>query len=243
MKTKLRELVKIGLIPDWLDDIFLKSVTPFIKFFSKAGINPNWLTALGFLQNVVAGVYIGFGYFYIACLFIVIAGIFDFIDGKVAASTQQVTTFGAIFDSTLDRYSDIAIYLGITIYYYQKAFEIAALASIVALIGSVMTSYIKAIGESQGFRFRIGALRRQERITLISIGLFFIFLHKPIAAFFIKIAALLNITIAIDSVPVMPLSLIVYFLAFFANFSAIQRFVHLGKISTRSDSGPQNDKM
>lgn len=229
MKTKMKELMKIGLIPDWLSDIFFKSVTPFITFFSKTGINPNWLTFLGFLQNVAAACFIAMGHFLIACLFIVIAGIFDSIDGKVAASTQQTTTFGAIFDSTLDRYSDMSIYLGIAIFYNRSGFELLALASIVALIGSVMTSYIKAIGESHGFNFRIGVLRRQERITLISIGLFFTLWHKSIESFFIKMAAQLHI--AVDSLPVMPMALVIYFLAIFTNYSAIQRFIHLGKMT------------
>jgi CDP-diacylglycerol--glycerol-3-phosphate 3-phosphatidyltransferase len=229
----MKELVKIGLIPDWLDDIFYKSVTPFIRFFSSTGINPNWLTFLGFLQNVVAACFIAYGQFLLACLFIVIAGIFDFIDGKVAARTHQVTTFGAIFDSTLDRYSDMVIYLGIAIYYHGAGFYLSALAAIVALIGSVMTSYIKAIGESHGFKFRVGVLRRQERITLISIGLFFTFWHTPIETFFINIAAQLHINI--DSLPVMPLTLFIYFLAIFSNFTAVQRFIHLGKIATKKD--------
>lgn len=229
MKAKAKGLISQGLIPDWLDKIFLNTVTPLIGLFSFAKINPNWLTFLGFLQNVVASVFIVCEKFLAAGLFIVVAGIFDFIDGKVAARTESTTKFGAILDSVLDRYSDIMIYLGIYLYYQRNNFNISALVTIIALVGSVMTSYLKAIGESHGIKFRMGVLRRQERITLICAGLVFSFLHQGVANLLSHVG--LFSRLGMGDMPIMPLTLIVYFLAIFTNFSAIQRFLTLRKIS------------
>jgi CDP-diacylglycerol--glycerol-3-phosphate 3-phosphatidyltransferase len=228
-KAKGKGLISHGLIPDWLDKIFLNTVTPLIGLFSFAKINPNWLTFLGFLQNVVASVFIVCEKFLAAGLFIVVAGIFDFIDGKVAAKTGKTTKFGAILDSVLDRYSDIVIYLGLYLYYQRNNFNISALVTIIALVGSVMTSYLKAIGESHGIKFRMGVLRRQERITLICAGLVFSFSHRGITSLLQDISGYFGIDIG--TLPVMPLTLIVFFLAIFTNISAVQRFMTLRKIS------------
>jgi CDP-diacylglycerol--glycerol-3-phosphate 3-phosphatidyltransferase len=110
MNSPTKGLIKHGLIPDWLDRLFLKSVSPLIKLFSLKRINPNWLTAAGFLLNLVASFFIFYGRFILAGVLIGCAGIFDFIDGKVASLTNRVTKFGAIFDSTLDRYSEILVF-------------------------------------------------------------------------------------------------------------------------------------
>lgn len=233
MGSKIKELIHKGLIPDWLDKIFYQSVTPLINLFSRIHLNPNWLTFMGFIMNVIASIFIIYAHFGIACAFIIIGGIFDFIDGKVAKSTGQMTKFGAIFDSVLDRYSDALLYLGIMVYYIMHDHNILAVLSIIALIGSLLTSYIKAIGESHGFRFRIGALRRQERITLISIGLLFSFAHNSIENIMSNIMNHFNHSI--DNLPIMPLSFIIYILCILTNFSAVQRLTFLLKKSRESE--------
>lgn len=236
MKTKAKGkgLINQGLIPDWLDRIFLGTVTPLIKIFSIANINPNWLTLLGFLQNVIAAILIVYEKLLAAGLFIVIAGVFDFIDGKVAMKTGKATKYGAILDSVLDRYSDIVIYLSIFLYYQNNGFHFASIATVVAIVGSVMTSYIKAIAEAHGINFRMGALRRQERITLICAGLVFSFLHPKIAWLLQDLSVAFRIDLG--AIPMMPLTLIVYFLAVFTNFSAVQRFIVLRRMSKNEDA-------
>lgn len=229
MKAKEKGLISLGLIPDWLDRIFFHSVTPFIRFFSSVKINPNWITVLGFVQNVVAAIFIAHKRFLIGGLFIVIAGIFDFIDGKVAAKTQQTTEFGAILDTVLDRYSDMVIYLGVIFYYLKNNFEISAFVAIIALGGSFMTSYVKTVGDSHGIKFRIGLLRRQERITLICVGLVFTFMNQGLVNILHDLAAAVRVNLG--RIPVMPLTLIIYFLAVFTNFSALQRFILMRKIA------------
>jgi CDP-diacylglycerol--glycerol-3-phosphate 3-phosphatidyltransferase len=165
-------------------------------------------------------------------LFIVVAGVFDFIDGKVAVKTKRTTQYGAILDTVLDRYSDSVIYIGIIVYYQKNNFDLSTLATIIALVGSVMTSYVKAVGDSHGIRFRMGTVRRQERITLICIGLVFTFLNQGIANILGDVAIFFRMKLG--ELPVMPLTPIIYFLAIFTNFSALQRFFLLRKI-TRSE--------
>ena len=240
MKSKGKGLISQGLIPDWLDKIFLGSVFPLIKFFSSVKINPNWLTLLGFVQNIIAACFIVVEKFLVGGLFIVVAGIFDFIDGKVAAKTKSTTKYGAVLDSILDRYSDIVIYLGIILYYQRNNYDISLIVTVIAIVGSVMTSYIKAIGESYGVEFRMGVLRRQERITLICVGLVFTFLNQGIVNILRDIAGFLRISLG--DIPIMPLTLIIYFLAIFTNFSAIQRFIMLRKI-TKSGNEQQKNKV
>jgi CDP-diacylglycerol--glycerol-3-phosphate 3-phosphatidyltransferase len=232
MKSHTKGLIRHGLIPDWLDRLFFKSVTPLIKLFSAKRINPNWLTASGFLLNVLSSFFIWYGQFIVAGIIIGFAGIFDFIDGKVASLTGRVTKFGAIFDSILDRYSEILVFFTISLYFIRENFEITAFVSMLALIGSVMTSYVKAIGESHGFKFRAGALRRQERITLLFFGLIFTFAHQAIEKTLLPVASLFDSS---NHLPLMPLSLVIYFLAIFTNFSAVQRFIQLGKVSKKSE--------
>lgn len=234
LMSKSEGLFKIGLIPDWLDKIFLMSVTPIISIFSTGFINPNWITFGGFLLNIIAACFILNGKFIYAGIFVIFGGIFDFVDGKVAAKTNQTTVFGAIFDSILDRYSDIALCLALSIYFIANDFFIMALITILALIGSIMTSYIKAIGQSHGFNFRIGFLRRQERMTILCVALMFSFLDTPLKNWLDN-----NFDYLLElgqNIPNIIIASGVYFLAFFSNLTAIQRFLKLRKLSKERDS-------
>lgn len=239
MSPTIKDLFKSGLIPDWLDKLFLKSVTPLIHFFSKAQVHPNWITACGFFQNVIAAVFIFFGHFIVAGLLVGTAGIFDFIDGKVASLSRKVTVFGAIFDSILDRYSDIVIYAAITLLAFRREVVSVAVAALLAMIGSLMTSYVKAVGESHGYHFRSGALRRQERVTIICVGLIFTFVHSGFEHLF---QASRFEGVVHQYFPFFPLSLFIYILAIFTNLTAVQRFYHLFKITRFSPLGASSQQ-
>ncbi|MFC1529586.1 CDP-alcohol phosphatidyltransferase family protein [Gemmatimonadota bacterium] len=232
-KEKSQEKLKKGMIPDWLDDLFLKSVIPVIRRFAIARINPNWITVLAFLITIAASLLIIGDRLIVAAILIVVAGIFDFSDGKVAALTGRVTTFGGILDSVLDRYADTVVYLALIVYYAQRDLLITSFAVVLALVGSTMTSYLMAVGRSHGFDFRIGILRRQDRVTLISIGLLFTFAHAPIEHLFIGLAA--RVGWVIGDLPIMPLTAVVWFLAIFTNYTSLQRFLLLRKLARLSD--------
>src|SRR5271157_1238272 len=140
-------------------------------------ISPNALTFIGLLINVVAGVLFGYAHaenqrrmFLYAGLVIIGAGIFDMVDGRVARATNQVTIFGAFFDSVIDRYSDVALFFGLLVYYARaNRFFYVVLVAIV-MVSSVMVSYTRARAESLIPQCKAGFMERPERIVLVIIG-------------------------------------------------------------------------
>jgi CDP-diacylglycerol--glycerol-3-phosphate 3-phosphatidyltransferase len=144
-----------------------------VRAFARSGVNPNFLTAVGFGINLVAAYLFAFGYFRWAGLTMILAAIFDLTDGPVARLTKRVTSFGAFFDSVTDRYSDLCLLIGLLIYYGRSdRFWYVTLVA-VAMIGAVMTSYTRARAENVIPSCKVGFLERPERIVLFIIGALF----------------------------------------------------------------------
>jgi CDP-diacylglycerol--glycerol-3-phosphate 3-phosphatidyltransferase len=143
-------------------------------------ISPNALTFIGLLINIVAGILFGYAHpdnqrrmFLYAGLVIIGAGIFDMVDGRVARATNQVTIFGGFFDSVIDRYSDVAIFFGLLVYYARaNRFFYVVLVALV-MVTSIMVSYARARAESLIPLCKVGFMERPERIVLIIIGAMF----------------------------------------------------------------------
>src|SRR6188474_2956200 len=135
-------------------------------------IHPNTLTLIGLLVNIAAAVALGLNHFIMAGVIIIVANIFDLIDGKVAHITNTVSRFGAFWDSTLDRFSDIALFLGlIYLYASMRRTDYVMIASL-AMMFTIMTSYTRARAESLIEKCKVGFMERPERIVLIWIGVF-----------------------------------------------------------------------
>lgn len=144
-------------------------------------ISPNVLTFIGLVINVVAALLFGFAsadnnqprLFFYAGLVIIGAGIFDMVDGRVARATNQVTDFGAFFDSVIDRYSDVALFFGLLVYYARadRFFYVVLVAFV--MVSSVMVSYTRARAESLIKQCKVGFMERPERIVLVIIGALF----------------------------------------------------------------------
>src|SRR4051812_7223028 len=134
------------------------------------GIHPNTLTLIGVLINVGAAAPLG-GYQLVAAFFVMLAAnIFDFIDGKVAHITNTVSRFGAFWDSTLDRFSDISLFLGLIYLYSQAQRTDYVMVTALGLMFSIMTSYARARAESLIDKCKVGFMERPERIVLFWIG-------------------------------------------------------------------------
>src|SRR5215813_14552105 len=133
-------------------------------------IHPNTLTLIGVLVNVAAAWALGFGRFMLAFVIMLIANIFDFIDGKVAHLTNTVSEFGAFWDSTLDRFSDLALLTGLIFLYSKLGRSDYVMVAALALIFSIMTSYARARAESLVEKCKVGFMERPERIVLFMIG-------------------------------------------------------------------------
>src|SRR5918999_5034833 len=136
------------------------------------GIHPNMLTLIGVLINVAAAWALGRDHFLLAGVIMIVANIFDFIDGKVAHLTNTVSRFGAFWDSTLDRFSDIALFLGLIYLYADLRRTDYVMVAAIAMMFSIMTSYARARAESLIERCKVGFMERPERIVLFMIGAF-----------------------------------------------------------------------
>ena len=135
-------------------------------------IHPNTLTLIGLFINVAAAVALGLDRFVPAGVIIIVANIFDFIDGKVAHITNTVSRFGAFWDSTLDRFSDIALFLGLIYLYANLRRTDYAMIAALAMMFTIMTSYTRARAESLIEKCKVGFMERPERIVLFMIGAF-----------------------------------------------------------------------
>ena len=135
-------------------------------------IHPNILTLVGAVINVGAAWALGYGRFILAGLVMIVANIFDFIDGKVAYQLKLESRFGAFWDSTLDRFSDLALLVGLIFLYSKLGRSDYVLVAALTLIFSIMTSYARARAESLVEKCKVGFMERPERIVLFMIGAF-----------------------------------------------------------------------
>jgi CDP-diacylglycerol--glycerol-3-phosphate 3-phosphatidyltransferase len=138
----------------------------------KLRIHPNILTLAGVVINVLAAWALGLGRFLLAGVLMVLANIFDFIDGKVAKELDLESRFGAFWDSVMDRFSDITLFIGLIFLYSQLHRTDYVIITALAMMFSVMTSYTRARAESLIEKCKVGFMERPERIVLFMIGAF-----------------------------------------------------------------------
>ena len=152
----------------------------FVDGLALTRISPNVLTFIGLVINIGAAVLFGYAnsqnnvrLFVYAALVIIGAGIFDMVDGRVARQTDQVTVFGAFFDSVIDRYSDVALFFGLLVYYARgnRFFYVVLVAFV--MVTSLMVSYTRARAEALIGACKVGFMERPERVVLIIIGALF----------------------------------------------------------------------
>lgn len=136
-------------------------------FLVQLKIHPNYVSLAGFLAGLLVGLFYGFDYPVWALVFLLVSGMMDILDGKVATNGNRKTRFGAIFDSSLDRYSEFAMYLGLG-FYFRHHWILWVLA--LAFLGSTMVSYTKARAEGLGFQCQLGIMQRAERLVLLILG-------------------------------------------------------------------------
>jgi CDP-diacylglycerol--glycerol-3-phosphate 3-phosphatidyltransferase len=144
-----------------------------VRALALSRIHPNVLTFIGLLINVGAAVLLAFGRFGWAGAVIIGAGIFDMVDGRVARETNRVTRFGGFFDSVLDRYSDLALLMGLLVYYASINRNFYVVLTAIVMTASVMISYTRSRAENSIPSCKVGFMERPERIVLIIIGCLF----------------------------------------------------------------------
>jgi phosphatidylglycerophosphate synthase len=155
-------------------------INPFVRLLIRAGLTPNAVTTIGMALNVGVAVvfivgaeqghrgdlrFVGWG-----GALILFAGLFDMLDGQVARLGNMKSTFGALYDSVLDRYSELFTFLGICYYLVAHHYFLSSLFAFVALIGSMMVSYTRARAEGLGIECKGGLMQRPERVVLLGVS-------------------------------------------------------------------------
>src|SRR5246127_3547026 len=173
-ETSIKRSLQLGIY---------KVIDPVVRVFIKLGLTPNAVTSIGFMLNVgVAVIFIigaeegnrgDFSYVGWAGALILFAGLFDMLDGQVARLGNMKSTFGALYDSVIDRYSELVMFLGICYYLVGHHYFLSSIFAFIAMIGSMMVSYVRARAEGLGIESKGGLMQRPERV--IPIGLFAIF--------------------------------------------------------------------
>ena len=148
-------------------------IDAIVRWLALGHINPNILTVIGVALNVGCGLLFGLGWFFAAGIALVVANLFDMLDGQVARLSGRVTRFGGFLDSSLDRLSDMVVFVGLMVFYARDIESHSTLNVFLAgagLMGSVMVSYASARAESLIPKCDVGFLRRPERVVLFIIG-------------------------------------------------------------------------
>lgn len=148
-------------------------IDAMVRWLARGHINPNILTSVGVAINVASGLLFGFGEFFWAGIVLIVANLFDMLDGQVARLSGRVTRFGGFLDSSLDRLSDMVVFVGLMVFYARDTEFHSTLNVFLAgagLMGSVMVSYASARAESLIPKCDVGFLRRPERVVLFIIG-------------------------------------------------------------------------
>jgi CDP-diacylglycerol--glycerol-3-phosphate 3-phosphatidyltransferase len=150
-----------------------KVILVIVRALALSRIHPNVLTFIGLLVNAAAAALLASGRFLAAGVVIMVAGLFDMVDGRVARETNRVTRFGGFFDSVLDRYSDLVLLMGLLVYYASINRFFYVVLTAVVMTGSVMVSYTRARAECTIPRCKVGFMERPERVVLLIIGAVF----------------------------------------------------------------------
>ena len=201
------------LLPHRLRQGYLALLNPAVAFFARHKIHPNVFTILSFLFGCTGGALMASGLIRLASVIFLLSGILDNIDGNLARKRELVTRFGALFDSTLDRYSETLYFLGIAFYFTRIGGFLTAAVTTVGMIGSLMVSYVRARAEGLGYTCNVGFIQRPERVVLLGLcGL----IHRN------------------------ALIVALWIIAILSNATAIQRIIHVWK-SDLKHAGPPKD--
>lgn len=165
---------------DFLQKVIYVIINPLIKGMIKIGITPNIITTTGFLLNVVAaamfvwaaneGLYTDYTLVGWAGGVILFAGLFDMMDGRLARMGHMESRFGALWDSTLDRYSELFTLFGIAFMLMVSGWLASGVVTFLAMLGSVMVSYVRARAEGLDIECKVGLMQRPERVVVTALG-------------------------------------------------------------------------
>lgn len=168
---------------DGLQQGIYRIINPFVRLLIRMGVTPNMVTTIGLLGNLAAAAILSwagimaqadgsphYAMVTLAGAVIIVFSTFDMLDGQVARLGGMVSRFGALYDSVLDRYCELFTLGGLSYYLIQTGYVIGALITFVALVGSIMVSYVRARAEGLGLECKVGFMQRPERVVVTTIG-------------------------------------------------------------------------
>jgi CDP-diacylglycerol---glycerol-3-phosphate 3-phosphatidyltransferase len=223
----------MGLIPKSVESTFNRLLIPLVHSVKFLHLSPNTISTIGVVPSFIAAFLLAQGMFVLAGVFILTGGILDMIDGKLARLTNRTSQFGALYDSTLDRFAEIAMYTGIGYFFVFQDMHLASLLVVIAASGSIMVSYVRARAESHGFSCNVGWLRRGERIVILGFASLLSFFPQPFDLIVIVFLRIIPFDLTYYYPP-MPLTLAIAFVAFFTPITVVQRVYEVWK-QTKSE--------
>ena len=200
------------ILPRRLIASFPRHLSRLTSLLISLRVNPNTISVLALLAGLGAGLLFYFQKPLWAGIVVIICGLLDILDGKVAVGSKRKSLFGAIFDSTLDRYSEFFIYLGLAAYFRNHW---ALWLAIFAFLGSTMVSYTRARAEGLGVECKVGIMQRAERMVFLSSGSILGSLFKVFDPAIIGVLVLI---------------------AIFSNIAALQRTFYVRKVEKQKKS-------
>jgi CDP-diacylglycerol---glycerol-3-phosphate 3-phosphatidyltransferase len=207
---------------------WISVISPLENALARRQWNPNFITSLSFGFSLVGCVFFYVGWLFLAGWMILFAGTLDMLDGRIARKTGRVSRRGAFFDSVLDRYGELFIFLGLAAHLRHSILLAAVLP---ALAGSLMVSYARARAEGVGVTCKVGMMQRPERIVFMGFG-----------AIFSSILYMLRGTLGVDFGPYL-LGTVLFLIAVLSNLTAVSRIVYVMRVlkeEERTSQGPKD---
>ncbi len=143
---------------------------PGARLLAGVGLSPNAVTMLGVVGAGGTAYLLSVGYFWAAGLAMLGTGALDLLDGALARATGRVSRFGALLDSVMDRVSEAVVLLGLLVFYINDSSTAGVILVYLALVGSIMVSYLRARSEGLGIECRVGIMTRPERVAALAVG-------------------------------------------------------------------------
>jgi len=157
------------------------------RWFARLGVTPNMATVIGLALNVAVAIVIASGHPRWGGVFLLVASAFDMVDGAIARATGATSKFGGFLDSTLDRYSEVVVYIGLVIWLNQTSDDhLGAVLVTIASSGALLISYARARAEAAGYTASVGLVARPERVVLLALCLI---INQPMWALWILAVA------------------------------------------------------
>lgn len=176
--------------PSHISDRLHHLAEPVARVMAKTGVPPNAVTLFGFLLNVGVAWVLATGHFLLGGFLVLIAGAFDLLDGALARVTGKGTIFGALLDSTIDRYSEAVLLFGLVVYFARHHGTMEIILLFATIVGSMLISYVRARAEGLGLDAEVGIMRRTVRICTLAVGLM---INQVVTALWL-LAVLTNLT-------------------------------------------------